>query len=246
MQFAPSSRPAPAPAPSRRNLAIAAGVVVFHVALLWALQSGSMRRAIEMVVPVALMTEFVTPPQPKVATPPPPPTPPQPPPQPQPQKQPVVQKKMVPRPRPAPQPVAVPNLPPAAAAPMGVVESQPAPPPIPAPVAVAPRAVPVAPPAPPAAPRVELPSSDADYLQNPKPVYPPMSKRLGEQGRVLVRVLIAVDGSARQAELRQSSGHDRLDQAALDTVRKWRFVPGRRNGVPQDMWFNVPISFVLE
>jgi len=97
-----------------------------------------------------------------------------------------------------------------------------------------------------ALPRVELPSSQADGLNNPKPAYPLLSRRLGEQGQVIVRVLIATDGTAQRAELRQSSGSERLDQAALSTVLKWRYVPGRRGGVPEAMWFNVPINFVLE
>jgi protein TonB len=93
---------------------------------------------------------------------------------------------------------------------------------------------------------VELPSSDADYLQNPAPPYPPLSKRLGEQGKVLVRVLIGVDGTAQKADIKQSSGFERLDQSALSTVLHWRYVPGKRAGVPEAMWFNVPINFVLE
>jgi protein TonB len=93
---------------------------------------------------------------------------------------------------------------------------------------------------------VELPSSDADYLQNPRPAYPAISKRLGEQGKVMVRVFIGTDGMAQKAELRQSSGYERLDQVALATVQRWRYVPGKRNGVPEAMWFVVPINFVLE
>jgi len=91
-----------------------------------------------------------------------------------------------------------------------------------------------------------LPSSDADYLANPRPAYPPLSKRLGEQGKVVVRVLIGTDGTAQKAEIRTSSGFDRLDQAALATVQRWRYVPGKRDGVPEAMWFNIPINFVLE
>jgi protein TonB len=93
---------------------------------------------------------------------------------------------------------------------------------------------------------VELPSSSADYLQNPKPAYPPTSKRLGEQGKVIVRVLIGADGTAQDAQLKTSSGYERLDNAALETVRKWRYVPGKRAGVPEAMWFDVPIHYVLE
>jgi protein TonB len=93
---------------------------------------------------------------------------------------------------------------------------------------------------------VELPSTVADYLNNPKPRYPLLSKRAGEQGRVLVHVLIGADGLAQQADVKTSSGFERLDQAALTTVLKWRYVPGKRGGVAEAMWFNVPINFVLE
>ena len=223
---------APPPPHSRRNIAIAGGVVLFHLAALWALQTGLLRRAAEVVIPVEILAEIITPPAPVERPPevkPPPPEP-----------KPVVKQKVV-APPPAPRPVAMPSLPPAPNAPTGVVEPQPPAPPIAAPVAVAPA------PAPPPAPaKVELPSTDADYLQNPKPAYPAMSKRLGEQGKVLVRVLIGVDGTAKEAQVKQSSGFDRLDQAALDTVRKWRYVPGKRGGVAEAMWFNVPINFVLE
>ena len=90
------------------------------------------------------------------------------------------------------------------------------------------------------------PSTDADYLNNPRPAYPPLSKRLGEEGKVVLRVLIEADGSASKAEIRSSSGYDRLDQAALQTVLRWRYLPGKRGGVAEAMWFNVPINFVLE
>jgi protein TonB len=93
---------------------------------------------------------------------------------------------------------------------------------------------------------VVLPSSDADYLNNPPPTYPRMSRRMGEQGTVMVRVLISTEGRAEQADIRTSSGHARLDEAALDTVKRWRYVPGQRAGQPEAMWFNVPIRFVLD
>lgn len=97
-----------------------------------------------------------------------------------------------------------------------------------------------------APPPVQLPSSDAAYLQNPSPPYPAISKRLGEQGKVVVRVLIGADGLAQKAEISRSSGYDRLDQTALATVLRWRYVPGRRGGVAEAMWFDVPLNFVLE
>lgn len=220
---------------TRRNVAIAGGVVAFHVLALWALQTGLLRRAVEVVVPVEMLSEIITPPAPK-------PEPPKPvvqPPAPAPRH--VAPRKPV-APPPAPRLAAAPELPPAPTAPTGTVEPQPAPPPIAAPAAIAP--APPAPPAPPA--RIELPSSSADYLQNPKPAYPPTSRRLGEQGRVVVRVLIGVDGTAQDAQVKVSSGYERLDRAALEAVRKWRYIPGKRGGVPEPMWFDAPINFSLE
>ncbi len=208
---------------------------MFHVAVLWALQAGLIHRAIEIVVPVALLSEFIEPPKPKVV-PPPPPAPPQP------------VKRVVtrtPTPPPAPMPVAIPDPTPTPNAPTGSLEPPVAAPPIAAPVAAAPSPPAPAPATPPAPARVELPSTDADYLQNPKPVYPAMSRRLGEQGKVIVHVLIGIDGLPRSAEIRKSSGFDRLDQAARDTVLRWRYVPGKRGGVPQAMGYDVPINFVL-
>lgn len=217
-----------------RRFLIAATVLLLHAGLLWALQTGLVQRAAEIVIPAQIISEFISPPAPPAPQPdkkapaarPQPRQLPEPPAPPQPQPQPVAV---------TPEPAAQPPAPaPAAAAQPAALEAS----------AVA--AAPAAPAAPPAAPRIELPSSDAAYLNNPKPAYPALSRRLGEQGKVVVRVLIGVDGRAQQAEIRSSSGYERLDQAALQTVRSWRYVPGTRNGVPEAMWFNVPIQFVLE
>jgi protein TonB len=211
---------------------IAGGVVAFHVAALWAFQSGLLQRAVEVVVPVSVLTEFIEPPKPKPAPPPPPPPP----------AKPVVQPK-VSRPPPAPMPIAIPDPVPAPQAPVGTTEP-PAPlPPIAAPVA--PPAPPAPAPAPPAPPAITLPSTNADYLQNPPPAYPAVSKRLGEQGKVLLRVLIGVDGLPKSIEVKRSSGFERLDRAAMDAVRNWRFVPGKRNGVAEQMAYDLPLNFVL-
>jgi protein TonB len=95
-------------------------------------------------------------------------------------------------------------------------------------------------------PSLVEPSADADYLKNPPPGYPRISRRMGEQGTVVVRVFINTQGLPEKPEIRTSSGFVRLDQAALDAVQRWRFVPGRRNGTPEPMWFNIPVRFVLE
>jgi len=83
----------------------------------------------------------------------------------------------------------------------------------------------------------------ADYLSNPPPTYPTLSLRLSEQGKVVVRVLIGKNGRALDARIAQSSGFDRLDQAALRAVLNWRYMPGTVDGQPQDMWFDAPINF---
>ena len=95
-------------------------------------------------------------------------------------------------------------------------------------------------------PSLVEPSADADYLKNPPPGYPRLSRRNGEQGTVIVRVFISTQGTPDKAEVRTSSGFARLDQAALEAVQRWRFVPGRRHGTPEAMWFNIPVRFVLE
>ncbi|MEY4318788.1 MAG: hypothetical protein RI902_2596 [Pseudomonadota bacterium] len=91
-----------------------------------------------------------------------------------------------------------------------------------------------------------LPNAQAPGLNNPAPSYPKLSRRLNEQGQVVIRVYVGADGSARQVEIKTSSGYDRLDQEALRTVMRWRFVPGQHLGVPEAMWFNVPVNFVLD
>ena len=221
-----------------RNTIIAASVVLLHMAALWALQAGLRHRDrdAEIVVPVEMLSEMVEPRAPKVELPKPvaPPAPPSV------MHHPVVRHAVRPHPAPHPalQPVAIADPTPTPQAPSEVTTQPPA--------AISAPQDPAATVAPPAPPKIELPSSNADYLQNPKPPYPAISKRLGEQGKVVVRVLIGVDGLPQKAELKQSSGFDRLDRVALETVMKWRYVPGKRGGVAEAMWVNVPINFVLE
>jgi len=227
----------PKPAISR-NLAIALAVVLLHIGFIWGLYSGLLMRAAELVVPVVVLSQFIDPPAPKVRTPPPPP-----PPTAQVKKTSTAPSFAVPQPLaiadPTPTPMSTPNAPSGIATP----QQAPAPPLISAPV-VTPVAAAAAAPA--AAPALQLPSSDADYLQNPKPAYPSISRRLNEQGRTTVRVLIGADGQPQRAEIAKSSGFTRLDEAALATVMRWRYVPGKRGGAAEAMWFNVPIHWVLE
>lgn len=89
------------------------------------------------------------------------------------------------------------------------------------------------------------PSFNAAYLDNPAPSYPPIARRNGEQGRVLLRVHVSPAGMPDAVEVRTSSGSPRLDNAALETVRRWRFVPARQGDETVAAWVLVPISFTL-
>jgi protein TonB len=77
-------------------------------------------------------------------------------------------------------------------------------------------------------------------------MYPSLSKRLGETGKVFLRAHVLPDGQPDQVEIRTSSGYARLDNAAAEAVRRARFVPRRVGGVAVDQWVLVPISFNLE
>lgn len=82
------------------------------------------------------------------------------------------------------------------------------------------------------------------YGVNPQPPYPMVARRMGLEGTVVLRVVVAPDGSPASVVVLQSSGHAVLDTAALDTVRtRWRFVPARRNGIPVEDSVQVPIRF---
>ncbi len=89
------------------------------------------------------------------------------------------------------------------------------------------------------------PSFNADYLDNPAPVYPSAARRLREEGRVLLLVDVASDGVPRQVNLAASSGSARLDEAALTAVRQWRFVPARKGTTAVPAQVLVPIVFGL-
>ena len=90
------------------------------------------------------------------------------------------------------------------------------------------------------------PRFDVAYLNNPRPEYPRLARRMGEQGRVLLHVFVNAAGNAEKVEIRASSGYASLDRAARDAVQRWKFVPARQGDQPVSAWVLVPISFVLE
>lgn len=202
-----------------RNVAQWAYVIAAHAAVVWFVLhvSPDARQAVGEIIQATLIT-------PQVQPVPPSPEPPRP--------------KIVPRiqpPMPAPLLAATPRDEVAASF---VVDPAPAEPvPVAAPAAPAVVATP--------APPLVLPVFNADYLDNPQPIYPALSRRLGETGRVLLRVYVSADGKAERVELKTSSGFERLDQSAREAVIHWRFVPARRGSEHVAAWVLVPISFVM-
>ncbi|MGQ9861778.1 MAG: energy transducer TonB, partial [Thiobacillaceae bacterium] len=100
----------------------------------------------------------------------------------------------------------------------------------------------------PATPATPLPTPPvpADYLNNPKPPYPALSRRMREEGVVRLNILVNPDGSVARLEVARSSGYPRLDESAMKTVQSsWRFEPARQAGKPVAAWVIVPIRFTL-
>lgn len=89
------------------------------------------------------------------------------------------------------------------------------------------------------------PDYKATYLNNPPPVYPLIARRNGLQGRVLLSVEVLADGVCGQINIHKSSGYAMLDNAALQTVKSWRFLPARQAGHAVDKWFMIPVQFSL-
>ena len=77
------------------------------------------------------------------------------------------------------------------------------------------------------------------------PSYPPLSRRLGEEGKLVLRVELDEIGHIHIAQVINSSGHKRLDDAAMAAVKTWRCNPPRRNGIPVRAIALQPFNFVL-
>lgn len=217
----------------RARLAGAGLVTALHAAALWALlQTEAARHT--AAEPTPLFVSFVTREdvQPVV-----PETPPQPAPRPK--------KTQPPPPKSKPKKTEPPLIVTEAAAPSPAPVEAPVTPESPAPIepVMAAQAEPITAPA---VEPVEPPRFDLTYLDNPPPDYPRLSRRLGEQGKVILRVLVNAEGRAEQVEVHASSGHPRLDRAAVAAVRAWRFVPARRGAAAVAGWAQVPVNFVFE
>jgi protein TonB len=217
---------APAYAPRLSRPALA-GVAGMHALLLGLLLTAP--RASEPVTPptplmVALIKPEVVQPEPKPEPRPEPPKP---------QVKPLTPPPVLAAERPAPVPTPVVEAPKPEPKPEPVPEVLP--PPAPPVVAEAPK------PAPPPTPPVP-----ADYLNNPKPPYPALSRRMREEGVVRLNILVNPDGSVARLEVARSSGYTRLDESAMKTVQSsWKFEPARQAGKPVAAWVIVPIQFTL-
>lgn len=96
-----------------------------------------------------------------------------------------------------------------------------------------------------AAAPVVPPRVDATAFNNPRPAYPSMSRRRGEEGTVLLELLVMPDGSVGDIRIKASSGHPRLDRSALEAVRRWRYTPAQQGGKPIEYRYLQPITFGL-
>ncbi len=226
------------------SLAVAIALTLFiHAVLAWWLWQ---LKLAEPINPVELMSMEWVDDKPDVAAPVKAETPPPAPTEPVDEPEPVLTKEVAPPPpppvpkeKPKPQPKPTPaKVPVAQATPSTEVKAESVAPPAPTPAS-----------APPASALVEqkpLVRAEADYLNNPKPSYPRLSKRMGEQGEVRLRVLVAADGRVASVQLTSSSGYERLDEAAVESVKQWRFKPATRGGEALETWVEVPVKFVLE
>ena len=215
--------PAPPRVPARhrdwdqqRSWPALLAIIGLHILALWGLmQIESVREAVEDMAPIMVGMITLQPEQPKPVIEPPPPKP-------------------VPE-KPKPKPVMI-----AAETPAPTVMTAPPPEPIAVEETPPPPAAEVSLPAP-----IIPPNFVAAYLDNPPPAYPQSSKRLGETGTVLLRVRVSALGRAESVELERSSGYTRLDRAALDAVRKWKFVPAKQGDQAVPAFVLVPLNFEL-
>ncbi|HWW03833.1 TonB family protein [Collimonas sp.] len=201
-------------------------ILLLHIAFFWALKSGLIHQAAQ-AMPKEIFASFITP---EKAPEPTPPTP-----QPATPKTVAVVKKNITPPRPTP---VVNNTPSETA--ISVPTSTPQPPQHEEPAAAA---APAAPVSAPAQPRTI--TSGVEYIQPPDVRYPAVSKRMGEEGKSVIRVLINERGHAERVEVQKSSGSSRLDEAAKQAVMRALFKPYMEDGKPTPAIAIVPINFQL-
>ncbi|MBI2993471.1 MAG: energy transducer TonB [Gammaproteobacteria bacterium] len=104
---------------------------------------------------------------------------------------------------------------------------------------------PAPPPAPVAKPGPTPPRADPKR-PNSRPDYPPTSRRLGEEGSVILALYVAEDGKVKEAKVHEPSGFPKLDEAAVrEALRRWRFIPATLEGKNVAAWHQVKVTFRL-
>ena len=95
-------------------------------------------------------------------------------------------------------------------------------------------------------PKGTLQTAYPRYQFNAPPAYPGLARKRGQDGTVILQVLVNEEGRVDDLEIEISSNFRLLDRAAVSTVRKWSFEPGRRNNERIPMWVRVPVTFKLK
>ncbi|WP_295991051.1 energy transducer TonB [Rugamonas sp.] len=211
-----SSAHAGAQAP--RKLAPLAAIVVVHLILFYLLQTGMLSKVVHAALPRVVEISFVTPPKPVAP----------------PKTVPVVRHSASVTPPPLPL-LAIPQIEPTITPP----------PPQAAHAADTPLAAVATPTVAPAPPSPATPKlvSGVEYLRPPQPNYPQRSRRMGEAGTVILRVLINERGQAEQVLVEKSSGYDALDDEGRSAVQRTLFKPRLEDGKPVAVYALVPINF---
>lgn len=202
-------------------------IVIAHALVLYGIYSGLLHRVVNSAVPAEVFVSFVAPPPPKPAPP----------------LVPLAEVQTLPPPA-VTAPLPVISIAPlenaiSAAAPAAPVAEKAAPAAANA-VAAAPAAAPAAPVA---GPRTI--TSGVEYLRAPQPEYPALSKRMGEQGKVVLRILVNEKGLPDQVTVQTSSGFARLDEAGRQAALRALFKPHTEDGRPVAVFVIVPLNFQL-
>lgn len=204
-------------------------VIGLHVAMIWGLWNAQIRQAIEQTTPLFVSLIVQAPPKVEQAPIPPP-------------------KPVKPKPVIKPKPVVEPPPP----EPQQIVSTEPvvepveftAPPP-PEPIEVEPEPAPVISEAPAVVDQVSLPELAVACTNRSPPVYPAWSKRMREQGEVVLQVFLDTAGKVVRTEINRTSGSPRLDEAALQAVQRWRCRPATVDGRPVATVALQSINFVI-
>ena len=196
-------------------------IVAAHALVLYAVYSGLLHRVVQSAMPAEVVVSFVAAPPPPV-----------------PQPAPLAEVRTLPPPAITVPPTVVTIAPQAPAvsvpAPLAAIAEQASP-------GVTPAAA--APDPAPAAPRVI--TTGVEYLKTPQPDYPAVSRRMGEQGKVVLRILVSEKGLPEQVLVQSSSGFERLDQAGRQAALRALFKPHLEDGRPVAVYVIVPLNFQL-